>query len=81
MVDVYLMETLMREQKADAQRRAALEQAFRELEQSRSRNGDTLVARLRRAVAGLLPIRPDEEPRRGGSHPGLGQGDRLGLRR
>ena len=57
MVDVYLMETLMRDQKADVQRRAALGQALRELEQSRGRNGDTLVARLRRAAAALLPIR------------------------
>ena len=56
MVDVYLMETLMRDQKADVQRRAALAQALRELEQSRGRSGDTLVARLRRAVAALLPI-------------------------
>ena len=57
MVDVYLTETLMREQKADVQRRVALGRALRELEQSHGRNGDTLVARLRQAVAALLPIR------------------------
>ena len=57
MIDVYLMETLMRDQKADLQRRVALGQALRELEQSHRRNGGTPVARLRRAVAALLPIR------------------------
>ena len=57
MVDVYLMETLMRDQKAEVQRRATLGQALRELEQSRGRKSDMLTARLRRAVATLLPIR------------------------
>jgi hypothetical protein len=57
MVDVYLMETRMREHKADVQRRAALQAALGELERSRRRNGETLVARLRRAVAALLPSR------------------------
>lgn len=57
MVDVYLLETLMREQKADVDRRAALGRTPCELEQSRRRNGDTLLAGLRRALAALLPIR------------------------
>jgi hypothetical protein len=47
----------MRERKANTQRRAALDAALRELEQSRGRNGDTLVARLRRAVMALLRVR------------------------
>jgi hypothetical protein len=57
MVDVYLMETLMREHKADVQRRAALYASLREVERSRGQSGETLVARLRRAVIALLPIR------------------------
>lgn len=57
MVDVYLMETLMRDQKADVQRRAALGQALRELEQSRGRKGEGLAGRLRRAVIAVLPVR------------------------
>ena len=57
MIDVYLMETLMREQRAEARRRGVLDVALRELERSRGRNGETLVARLRRAAAALLPIR------------------------
>ena len=57
MVDVYLMETLMREQNAEVQRRASLYAALRELELSRGRGGETFVARLRRAVIALLPVR------------------------
>jgi len=57
MVDVYLLETLMRNREADVERRAAQEAALRELERSRGRNGETLVARLRRAARALLPIR------------------------
>jgi hypothetical protein len=57
MVEVYLMEMLMREQKAAVRRGAALQVALRELERSRERNGDTLLARLRRATAVLLPSR------------------------
>ena len=57
MVDVYLLETLMRERKAAVQRGAALQAALRDLEGARGRNGDSLVARLRRAVAALLPSR------------------------
>jgi len=57
MEDVYLMEVLMRERKARVQRRAALYAALRELELSRGRSGETLVARLRRAVIARLPIR------------------------
>lgn len=57
MVDVYLLETLMRERKADVERRAARDAALRELERSHGRNGETLVARLRRAARALLPIR------------------------
>jgi len=57
MVDVYLLETLMRNRKADVERRAAQDAALRELERSRGRNGETLVARLRRAAGVLLPIR------------------------
>ena len=57
MVDVYLQETLMREQKADVQRRAALYAALHELERSRGRRGEGLAARLRRAVIALLPSR------------------------
>jgi hypothetical protein len=57
MDDVYLLETLMRERKADAQRRAARDAALRELEQSRPRSGNTLVSRVRRAVTALLPVR------------------------
>jgi hypothetical protein len=57
MVDVYLMEVLMREQKADVQRRAALYAALCELELSGGRIGETLVARLRRAVVALVPTR------------------------
>jgi len=57
MVDVYLLETLMREQKAGVQRRAALNAALHELERSRGRSGERLVARLRRAVITLLPSR------------------------
>ena len=57
MVDVYLMEMQMREQKAAIRRGAALQAALHELEQSRRRNGDTLLARLRRAAAALLPSR------------------------
>ena len=57
MVDVYLLETLMREHKANTQRQAALDAALRELEQSRGRNGETLIARLRQAVMALLPVR------------------------
>ena len=57
MVDVYLMETLLREHKADIQRGAALYVSLRELEPSRGRSGETLIARLRRAVIALLPIR------------------------
>jgi hypothetical protein len=57
MVDVYLLETLMREKMARVQRGAALYAALRELELSGGRSGETLVARLRRAVMALLPIR------------------------
>ena len=57
MDDVYFMETLLREHKADVQRRAVLGAALRELEQSRGRRRETLIARLRRAVTPLLPVR------------------------
>ena len=58
MVDVYLLETLMREQKADVQRKAARYAALRELELAGGgRSGEALVARLRRAVIALLPSR------------------------
>jgi len=56
MVDVYLLEVLMHERKAKIQRQAALDAALRELEQSRRRNSEPLVARLRRAVMALLPV-------------------------
>ena len=57
MVDVYLQEMLMRERKAALQRQAPLQAALHELELSRRRNNETLLARLRRVVAALLPIR------------------------
>ena len=58
MVDVYLLETLMREQQADVQRKAARYAALRELELSGGgRGGEAPVARLRRAVIALLPSR------------------------
>jgi len=57
MVDVYLMETLMRERKAAVPRGAALHVSLRELDRSRGRSGETFGARLRRAVIALLPIR------------------------
>ena len=56
MGDVYLLETLMREHKADVERRAALYPLLHELQRSRGR-GESLVARLRRSVVALLPIR------------------------
>ncbi len=55
MVDVYLLETLMRERTAAIQRGAALQAALRDLKGLRGGNGGSCVARLRRAVAGLLP--------------------------
>ena len=60
MIDTYLLETMMREHMAKLQRQAPLQAALHELEQSRRRNGETLVARLRRAVITLLPIRCGE---------------------
>ena len=57
MVDVYMLEMLMRERKVALQRQAALQAALHELERSRGRNTETLIARLRRAVSALLPIR------------------------
>jgi hypothetical protein len=57
MVDVYLLETLMGEHKAAVERRATLVAALHELEQSRGRNRETLVSRLRRAAMALLPVR------------------------
>jgi len=57
MIDTYLLETMMREHKAQLQRQAPLQAALHELERSRGRNRETLVARLRRAAITLLPIR------------------------
>jgi len=59
MIDTYLLETMMREHMAKLQRQAPLQAALHELERSRRRN-ETLVARLRRAVITLLPIRCGE---------------------
>ena len=56
-MDAYLLETMMREHKAKLQRQAPLQAALHELEQSRKRNRETLVARLRRVAITLLPIR------------------------
>ena len=60
MNDTYFLETLMWEHKTKMQRQARLQAALHELEQSRGRNGETVVARLRRVVATLLPIRRTE---------------------
>jgi hypothetical protein len=48
MSDVYLMEVLLSEYKAEVQRRVALNAALRELDRSGGRDGDTPIARLRR---------------------------------